>query len=512
MTRINRITRSLAAVAAVAIILSAIVAYQTVFTGRSLNGEVEVQPESIIWYEDPGTPNVDVSIENGLKANITITTHPPDIVLKERHAIYNNTFDQYPSELNASPGCSNVWGWDSTGHYIYYPISGEGWYCYIYPSNIDISSYVGNGSKVYVAAITWRSAFYYAGVFRVGYTFLNDTTWDNYLIGLRNELLQGRTGDNANATAYYYDYFVNGNYIGYYIYLLNQSSLPSGALGFEYGYRHNLSAGMDFSTWNAGLWGKGLTINSSDTLQVLEAHINETYRIMPNRVGVGVHVENLEGTQNSEKVYFDNLVITVNAPPWLVNVSGLQPGWRVVLENSTGGVIDDAIVGSDGIAVLEVWGYLIIPNATIKVYDSSGNLIVNKSFDRVIGGDLYELTGFMGTIINIYSNLTTGFRSGLGLVSTNSTVNDAYVYIYLYNMSGYRVGPIGIRDGNIAVNTTNYIWMKPPSSWSSKWGAGYVELVAYMPGGTYKLRLKQEFTLSPGIYIYGYIDITIRSS
>ncbi|GAB6148415.1 hypothetical protein JCM10135_09570 [Stetteria hydrogenophila] len=510
MHRRGTAARSLAAVALLVAALLAIAAYQSALAVRSLNGEMKVQPTPIIWYEDPGTPNVTVSIENWLKANITVETHPPDIILKKRHAIYYNTFDENPSELNASPGCSGTWGWNSTGHYIYFDVGSMGTsYCYLYPSNIDISSYVNNGSKVYAAAITWRNGFLRVGVFRVGYTFLNDSTWDNYLIGLRNEPLQGNTGDNANATAYYYQYTSAASYTDY---LLKQSSLPSGAWGFEYGYRHNLSAGIDFSTWKAGLWGKGLTINSTDTLQVLEAHINETYRIMPNRVGVGVHVEYVEWWWWYGIVYFDNLVITVDAPPWLVNVTGLQPGWRVVLENSTGGVVDEATAGSDGVAVLEVWGYLIVPNATIKVYDSAGNLVANRTFDLVVGGDVYEVTRFKGVILSVYSNLATAFKSRLELISTNCTAGNTYVYIYLYNASGYRVGPIEIVNGSLAANATSYIWMEPPPGWSGKWEAGYIELVVYVPMGVCEVRLRQEFTPSPGMYTYGSVNVTIKSS
>jgi len=92
-------------------------------------------------------------------------------------------------------------------------------------------------------------------------------------------------------------------------------------------------------------------------------------------------------------VYFDNILVTADTPPWIVRVEGLQPGWRVVLKsNST--VIDSGVAGLGGVVELNVWGVWIIKDGVIEIYDSSGNLLLPpKSFSEILGGDVYRVTG-----------------------------------------------------------------------------------------------------------------------
>ena len=91
--------------------------------------------------------------------------------------------------------------------------------------------------------------------------------------------------------------------------------------------------------------------------------------------------------------YFDNILVTVNMPPWIVRVEDLQPGWRVVLKDGSGNVIDSKTAA--GVFVeLNVWGVWIIMGGVIELYDSSGNpLLPPKSFSEILGGDVYRVTG-----------------------------------------------------------------------------------------------------------------------
>lgn len=502
------------ALAALALAMLALVADATLFAVRSLEGSVHAEPTWLIWYQDPGTPGVVTSID-GLEASATVEV-PTGIVLEKRHAIYYDTFDQQPN-FTSSPYCSGVLEWNQTGHYMVVNISALGWYydwwygvyqlprwyCYFYPSSLDISSYVANGSGVYAAAIMWRNGYYYVGDWlRVGFAYANDTTWDSYLIGLRDEVLANLTGDNANATAYYYNYSQGT----YYVSLLNESSLPSGAYGFEGLYHHNMSAGIDFNVWDAGFWSIGLTVNSSSTLRALKAYINESYRFTPNRVGVGVDTEYIYAytLDGLPYIYFDNFVVTVDAYPWLVNVTGLLPGWRVVLLNSTGGVVDEATAGSDGVASLSVWGYLIVPNASIEVYDDQGRLVARASFSYVVGGDVYRVERFAGRVLDIYSDLAQGFVTWLELVDTNCTLLDSgHVYIFLYNSSGAAAAPIEVVDGVIVSSSTGQVPAAPTGSGGS-WLAGWIWATAYLPGGARCfVDLREVFEVAPGVYTYG---------
>jgi hypothetical protein len=94
------------------------------------------------------------------------------------------------------------------------------------------------------------------------------------------------------------------------------------------------------------------------------------------------------------RAYFDSILVTVGERPWIVRVEGLQPGWRVVLKDSSDNIIDSGIAGLGGVVELNVWGRWIIKDGRIELYDSSGNpLIPPKSFPEILGGDVYRVTG-----------------------------------------------------------------------------------------------------------------------
>jgi hypothetical protein len=91
--------------------------------------------------------------------------------------------------------------------------------------------------------------------------------------------------------------------------------------------------------------------------------------------------------------YFDNILVTVGERPWIVRVESLQPGWRVVLKDSSGRIIDSGVAGLGGVVELNVWGIWIIKDGVIELYDSSNNLLIRKSFSEILGGDVYRVTG-----------------------------------------------------------------------------------------------------------------------
>ncbi|MCC6025264.1 MAG: hypothetical protein LM555_03070, partial [Desulfurococcaceae archaeon] len=201
-------------------------------------------------------------------------------------------------------------------------------------------------------------------------------------------------------------------------------------------------------------YGEGLLaiyVNSTDPKVTT---VNKS--IIPLRVG-------LIGTYPSEahvrpanakplKVYFYNLVITVNAPPWFTNITGVPVGWRVVLKNSTGSVVASG-VSTNGTVALSMWNYLIVPNGTIEVYDENGNLVVTRTFDYVVGGEIYELR-----VYGEFNALTVGIGSSsrilvynisnienpvlITTIDTSTLINGsadiavASGYLYLLNMSG----------------------------------------------------------------------------
>jgi hypothetical protein len=97
-------------------------------------------------------------------------------------------------------------------------------------------------------------------------------------------------------------------------------------------------------------------------------------------------------TESKGVAYFDNILVTVDIPPWIVIVEGLQPGWMVVLKDGFGDVIDSETAAGFFVE-LNVWGVWIIEGGSIEVYDSLGNLLIRGVFREILGGDVYRVTG-----------------------------------------------------------------------------------------------------------------------
>ncbi len=164
-----------------------------------------------------------------------------------------------------------------------------------------------------------------------------------------------------------------------------------------------------YNTWYDGVLA--LSYSSPDVPGVLTAYtcssdLNQTCpdlstsrilgageRLTPSHVGISIL--ELGGKRDKQKmaVYFDQVIVTVNATPWIVRIEGLQPGWAVTLKDGSGNIIDSATAGPGDSVELNVWGFWIIRNGVIEVYDSSNNLLIRRSFSVILGGDVYRVTG-----------------------------------------------------------------------------------------------------------------------
>ena len=85
---------------------------------------------------------------------------------------------------------------------------------------------------------------------------------------------------------------------------------------------------------------------------------------------------------------FDNFVLSTSDPRYVV-VSGLQQGWSVELRDAGGVLVASAIADSSGVARLFIAARPIVLNAKIAVKDSLNNVVVEKDFNEVVGGDEY---------------------------------------------------------------------------------------------------------------------------
>ncbi|ADI32078.1 hypothetical protein [Staphylothermus hellenicus] len=92
------------------------------------------------------------------------------------------------------------------------------------------------------------------------------------------------------------------------------------------------------------------------------------------------------GVGGYSHVEIDKLVLSVNRDPKYIYVEGLHPGWRVVVSDGTNSY--EGVAGSSGEAKV-FFPDLIFRNGVISVYDETGELLISKTFDVIVGGDRY---------------------------------------------------------------------------------------------------------------------------
>jgi len=102
-----------------------------------------------------------------------------------------------------------------------------------------------------------------------------------------------------------------------------------------------------------------------------------------------------------------------------VNVSGLTPGWTVVLKDENGAIVASAQANSRGVASLNVITRPIVKKATIEIY-SGATLILSESFDVVVGGDVYKRT-VVGPVKNAVEECLMYYRMFLNSFAPSIT-------------------------------------------------------------------------------------------
>jgi len=204
-----------------------------------------------------------------------------------------------------------------------------------------------------------------------------------------------------------------------------------------YNVDYNIVASYTFETGRLALWSNGtLVVVTTDA------------RVSPTQVGLGAYTTSRRGVH----VAFDNLVVAADTPPWLVYVRGVPRGWRVVLKDSEGRVVSEA-ASTDDVVSLDVWGYFIVPEGTIEVYDDLGGLVGSRTFDYIVGGYTYVVTvseftyllvGVGGSSKVLAYDISGGVENPvLAYVIDAGTVFDGYAdvavssgYLYLLNTTG----------------------------------------------------------------------------
>ncbi len=309
----------------------------------------------------------------------TTTTSPPpsySMVLLERSAIAWDNFTEDPfaaGKLIPPPGYSSppgAWEWDSTE-------------LAIKQTSSDTAGGPGNEAMVLINVTAYNSS----------YTELNDT------IARRFYLL---TAIRPDSTTRYHDLIAYQPANGFYEASLHN---PDGTATLElwtwtYAAGWNQLDGAVTVSATAGNWYVevmsyeyatstiSLCFHGPLTDPIVDG-VCLSYSdggIVPSAVGFG------DWYTVSSWAWF---VLTVNATPLYVNVTGLQAGWNVTLYyNATGTLVPIAsgVADSSGVARLFVARMPIIPDAVFEVRDDTGNLVARLPVSLVVGGDLWRFT------------------------------------------------------------------------------------------------------------------------
>ncbi|MEM3659518.1 MAG: hypothetical protein QXU11_03790 [Thermoproteota archaeon] len=155
-------------------------------------------------------------------------------------------------------------------------------------------------------------------------------------------------------------------------------------------------AGLTDNTWliflgsrNVNTGAMALTVFNSAGTQTIGSLTCTDTSLSINRIGLSIY----DPTMGSGPVAagFDDFVACADANPRFVNITGLTPGWTVVLKDENGATVASANANTRGVASLNVITKPIVRNARIEIY-SGATLIASKSFDIVVGGDVYRRT------------------------------------------------------------------------------------------------------------------------
>jgi hypothetical protein len=292
---------------------------------------------------------------------------PQDIILVSRAALYWDTFDTNPigSRMTLVPGAPCSAGHQASGYgrsgLVYLEVPAPDRVCALLVQGVTLP----NNGSIFVA-----------------FTALIEEEGTRDQPGLFGAILSWGT----SLTHYYTGGF---NKLDNNIFVRVRTPTTTATSPRAYG--------VNWETWYNGVLALDYILPNVPSTLAFHADGVYTDRslaphewLTPDRVGLSIYKPTAPKWM---RAYFDSLLVTVGKRPWIVRVESLQPGWRVVLKDSSDNIIDSGIAGLGGVVELNVSGRWIIKDGVIEIYDSSGNLLIRKSFPEILGGDVYRVTG-----------------------------------------------------------------------------------------------------------------------
>jgi hypothetical protein len=294
---------------------------------------------------------------------------PRDIILVSRAALYWDTFDTNPigsrMTLVQERGAQCKAGHETSG----YDRSGLVW----------IESAAGfRECALLVQGVTLPNT----GSIFVAFTALIENSGTNDQPGLFGAILSWGT-----SLTHYYSGGFNKSGDSIFVRVRTPATIATNSSRY----------GVNWNTWYNGVLALAYILPNVPS--TLAFHADGVYtdrslapheRLTPNYAGLSIYKLT---SPRQMRAYFDSILVTVGERPWIVRVENLQPGWRVVLKDGSGNVIDSKTAVYGGVVELNVWGVWIIKDGVIEIYDSSGNRLIRERFPEILGGDVYRVTG-----------------------------------------------------------------------------------------------------------------------
>ncbi|UNQ73637.1 COG1470 family protein [Infirmifilum sp. NZ] len=281
--------------------------------------------------------------------SMIVTVTQPLLAGPRRAAVYYDTFDADPINSNLTPlSCS--WQHDSTDKLLYVTASSN-------PSSYDgecLLTYTSQQltGKVYVAALV----SFTGGSGRAGVVY----------------------GESDYKKFYEWSLDSSG-YYSIYRFVGNWHPISSEHGSFQSGVWYDLVGFYDSDSDAIELWSNGSRKVSDGDKSV--------HPVYP---GLGAY-----WVSGALTVRFDNLVVSVDARPWFVNVTGLPDGWTARVR--VGSTVVSSAKAAGGVASIPLWlsevpskDYaFIVRNAILEVLDPSGTTAATLGPADIVGGDVY---------------------------------------------------------------------------------------------------------------------------
>ncbi len=471
-----------------------------------LNGVVsEVQPPVVL--EQPADTSVNATLgPNQTSANITVNVSSGYVIsLYSRAAVYWNDFNTSDpiasGDFTPLNNDTCTWVWDSTDGYLVGYDNGTSAY-YGGECILMLNRYIPVSQPIYIDVdFEWADT----GV-------LSSYGSDYYATYADIALL------NSTLTPADEVFYTIGNYIFYYYSYFSGFSrrIGSGATVYYYnGTGWNL-LNTSNTLFYTGTWydllGERNNTNGSiseyyGSTQLVSA-TNTSLTV--DRIGLAMYVASLFGNvQPYEVVYYDSLVVTVGRPPYYVQIVGLQAGDEVYIIDSSGNIVAQARASGNSVSI-DFWNIKMLRNATIEVYDSSGNLIAENLFNWIVEGDIYAVTpAYLGSIYNILNfasnDSVNTYIVGMVLNGTptisGGTVNQLAIWV---ETSGNTSNTIYIENNTVISTTTDGLYLYPlyPGQVYLYWNATL--------GTSVEMRLWFVYQINGTIVVYP-VNLTIIS-